>query len=485
MKRLLFLLLVGVLLLAGVLLVRTLGFTSRQVKPEPAAPFTTDADAVAQRLAGSLKLRTVAASEGVPAEDAAFTALHAYLQQHFPRAHAELKRETVAQHSLLYTWQGTDASLPPVLLMGHMDVVPVERGTEASWTHPPFGGVVADGFIWGRGAMDDKVSVLAILEAVEALLAEGQRPRRTVLFAFGADEEVGGKGAQAIAELLRSRGVKLESVLDEGGTILSGTVPGVTVPVALVGVAEKGFASVELVVEGEGGHSSMPPPNTAVGILSRAVARLEAEPLPADLRGGTRLLFEHVGPEMPFGMRLVFANLWLLEPVLLRQMAAKPSTNAGVRTTQAATMFEGSPKENVLPVRARAVVNFRILPGDSVQGVMEHVRRVVDDPRVKLGTLNFVSEPSPVSRTDSEQWRLLQKSIRQVFPKVLVAPYLGVSATDARHFTGLSDNVYRFIPMQLESADLARIHGRDERVSVAGYADIVRFYAQYLRNAAL
>jgi carboxypeptidase PM20D1 len=255
--------------------------------------------------------------------------------------------------------------------------------------------------------------------------------------------------------------------------------------VALVGVAEKGFASVELVVEGEGGHSSMPPPNTAVGILSRAVARLEAEPLPADLRGGTRLLFEHVGPEMPFGMRLVFANLWLLEPVLLRQMAAKPSTNAGVRTTLAATMFEGSPKENVLPVRARAVVNFRILPGDSVQGVLEHVRRVVDDPRVKLSTLNFVSEPSPVSRTDSEAWRLLQKSIRQVFPKVLVAPYLGVSAADARHFTGLSDNVYRFIPMQLESADLARIHGRDERVSVAGYADIVRFYAQYLRNAAL
>jgi carboxypeptidase PM20D1 len=483
MKRLLLSLLLGFLLLAGVLVARAVGFSSRQVPPEPATPFSVDADAAAARLAGALRLKTVAASEGQPAEDAAFAALHEYLRAHFPRVHARLRREPQGAHSVLYTWPGTDASLRPALLMGHLDVVPVEPGTEGAWTRPPFSGDVVDGYVWGRGALDDKGSVLALLEAVEALLAAEYQPRRTVLLALGADEEVGGEGARAMAALLKRRGVALESVLDEGGMMLTGTVPGVAAPVALVGVAEKGMVSVELVVEGEGGHSSMPPRHTAVGVLSRAVARLEDAPLPAQLRGGSRALFEFVGPEMPFGLRLVFANLWLFEPLVLRQLSAQPSTDAAVRTTTAATMFEGSPKDNVLPARARAVVNFRILPGDTVEDVLAHVRRVVEDPRVKVGTLDFQSEPSPVSRTDTEAWRVLQRSIRQVFPEALVAPYLMVGATDARHFTGLSDSVYRFMPLRLEREDLARLHGRDERVSVQAYAGAVRFYAQYLRNA--
>ncbi|MBZ4420577.1 M20 family peptidase [Myxococcus sp. RHSTA-1-4] len=483
MKRLFLMMLLGICLLAAVLVTRAVGFSSRQVTPEAAAPFSVDADAAAVRLAGALRLKTLAASEGRPAEDAAFAALHDYLREHFPRVHAELRREPQGAHSVLYTWPGTDASLRPVLLMGHLDVVPVEPGTEGTWTRPPFSGDIADGYVWGRGALDDKGSVLAILEAVEALLAAGHRPKRTVLFAFGADEEVGGLGAEAMAKLLRERGVTLESVLDEGGMMLTGTVPGVKAPVAVVGVAEKGMVSVELVAEGEGGHSSMPPRQTAVGVLSRAVSRLEEEPMPAELRGGSRALFDFVGPEMPFGMRLVFANLWLFEPLVVRQLAARPSTNAAVRTTTAATMFEGSVKDNVLPARARAVVNFRTLPGDTVQGVLEHVRRVVDDPRVKVGTLGFISEASPVSRTDTEAWSVLQRSIRQVFPETLVAPYLMVGATDARHFAGLSDSVYRFMPLHLEREDLARLHGRDERVSIQGYAKAVRFYAQYLRNA--
>jgi carboxypeptidase PM20D1 len=484
MKRVLLLLLLGLCLLAGVLVVRTLGFTSRQVRPEPPAPFSVDADAAAARLAGALRLKTVAASDGAPANDEAFTALHDYLRAHYPRLHAALQREPVGRHSVLYTWKGTDASLKPALLMGHLDVVPVEPGTEGAWTRPPFSGDVADGYVWGRGALDDKGSVLAILEAVEALVAAGHQPKRTVLLAFGGDEEVGGhEGAEVMARLLRERGVTLESVLDEGGMMLTGTVPGVAAPVALVGVAEKGFTSVELVVEGEGGHSSMPPKQTAVGILSRAVTRLEEQPMPAHLRGGSRALFEFMGPEMPFGLRLLFANLWLFEPLVVRQLGGQPSTNAAIRTTTAATMFEGSVKDNVLPARARAVVNFRILPGDSVEGVLAHVRRVVDDPRVKVGTFGFQSEPSPVSRTDSEAWGVLQRSIRQVFPEALVAPYLMVGAADARYFAGLSDSVYRFMPLRLEREDLPRLHGRDERVSVQGYAGAVRFYAQYLRNA--
>ncbi|NMO23690.1 M20/M25/M40 family metallo-hydrolase, partial [Pyxidicoccus fallax] len=244
MKRLFLLLLLGICLLAGVLVTRALGYSSRQPTPEEAAPFSLDADAAAKRLAGALRLKTLAASEGRPAEDAAFVALHDYLREHFPRVHAELRREPQGAHSVLYTWPGTDASLKPVLVMGHLDVVPVEPGTEGGWTRPPFSGDIADGYVWGRGALDDKGSVLAILEAVEALLASGHRPRRTVLLAFGGDEEVGGhEGAEAMAKLLRERGVTLESVLDEGGMMLTGTVPGVKAPVALVGVAEKGMVS--------------------------------------------------------------------------------------------------------------------------------------------------------------------------------------------------------------------------------------------------
>ncbi|ATB46656.1 M20 family peptidase [Corallococcus macrosporus] len=485
MKRILLSLLVVVVALAGVLLTKAFRFTSRQVQPEAPVAFSVDAEAAAARLGGALRLKTLAAAEGLPAEDAAFAALHDYMREQYPRLHQALKREAVGPHSVLYTWAGTDASLRPALLLAHLDVVPVAPGTEASWTHPPYSGLVADGYVWGRGALDDKGSAFGILESVEALLAAGFQPRRTVLLAFGGDEEVGGhEGAEAMAKLLRERGVTLESVLDEGGMIMSGTVPGVTSPVALVGVSEKGFASAELIVAGEGGHSSMPPPQTAVGVLSRAITRLEASPMPARLRGGSRALFEFAGPEMGFGMRLLFANLWLFEPLVLRQLTAKATTNAAVRTTTAATMFEGSERDNVLPARARAVVNFRVLPGDSVEGVLEHVRRVVDDPRVKVGTLGFISEPSPVSRMDSEAWTLLQRSVRQVFPDVVVAPYLMLGATDSRYFTGLSENVYRFMPLRLDSADLSRLHGKDERVSVEGYADAIRFYAQYVRNVS-
>ncbi|MCE9666465.1 M20 family peptidase [Myxococcus stipitatus] len=485
MRRLVLFLLGGVLVLAAVLLARTLGFTTRQVTPEPPAALAVDADAVAARLAGALRLKTVAASEGSAGEDAAFDALHAYLAEQFPRVHAALKREPVGPHSVLYTWQGTDASLRPVLLMGHLDVVPVAAGTEGAWAKPPFEGVVEGGFVWGRGALDDKGSVLAILEAVEALLAAGEAPRRTVMLAFGADEEVGGRtGAVLIAKRLSERGVRLESVLDEGGVIMSGTVPGVQAPVALVGTSEKGFVSVELVVEEEGGHSSMPPPRTAVGILAQAISRLEAHPMPTRLQGGSRELFERVGPEMSFGMRLLFANLWLTEPLVVSQLASKPTTNAAVRTTTAATMFQAGVKDNVLPARARAVVNFRILPGDTVAGVLAHVRDVVDEPRVKLSTLAFESEPSPVSPTDTESFRALERTLRQVFPQVLVSPYLNIAATDSRHLVGLSDNVYRFFPIHLQREDLSRVHGRDERIAVAGYVDAIRFYAQYLRNTA-
>jgi carboxypeptidase PM20D1 len=484
MKKLALALLAALVLLLAVVLVRAARFGVAQGPVPAAAAYTAPAGA-AERLAEAIRIPTVSHEDSARFDAAAFTAFHQLLATRFPRAHAALRREVVAGHSLLYTWPGSDPRLPPLLLMGHMDVVPVEPGTEARWERPPFAGAVEGGYVWGRGAMDDKASVMGTLEAVEMLLAQGFRPRRTVLLAYGHDEEVGGHGARTIAALLGRRGVRPWMVVDEGGVIGHGMMPGVDRPTALVGIAEKGFVSVELTARAEGGHSSMPPRHGSIGRLSAAIHRLEESPMPARLDGAALQLFSRVGPEMPFAQRAVFANLWLTRPLVIRTLEGAPGSNAIIRTTTAPTIFQAGTRENVLPSRARAVVNFRILPGDSVAGVVAHVRRVVNDTAVQVRAMEgFASEPSPVSRTDGEPYRLLERSIRQTAPDAVVAPYLVVGGTDARHYHALSQHVYRFLPIRMTSRDLERMHGTDERISVRDYQAGIRFYRQLLLNAA-
>ena len=452
----------------------------------PPAPPVAVSDGAAERLAGSIRIRTVSAEDPTAFDASVFAALHAYLESAFPRVRARLRREKVASHSLLYTWPGSDPSLEPVLLAGHMDVVPVEPGTETDWQRDPFGGEIRDGYIWGRGSIDNKSAVLGTLEAVEMLLAEGFQPERTVYLAFGHDEEVGGMaGARAIAALLQSRGVELEMVLDEGGVIGEGLLSGIDGPVALVGIAEKGFVSVELATRIAGGHSSLPPRETAVGVLSAAVARLEERPMPARLEGPALQLFDRISPRLPWVQRTVFANLWLTRRLVLRRLEGSPTTNAMVRTTTAPTLFEAGTKDNVLPGSARAVLNFRILPGDSIASVVAHVKRAVADDRVQVRIVGrFTAEPSAVSDADSETYRALERTIRSTVPGAIVAPYLVVVATDARHYAGISRNVFRFLPLRLGSDDLGRMHGIDERVAVREYEAAVRTYRQLLVETA-
>jgi carboxypeptidase PM20D1 len=402
--------------------------------------------------------------------------------------HATLTREIVNDYSLLYTWKGTDTNLKPILLLAHMDVVPVDSGTENKWTHPPFAGRISDGYIWGRGTMDDKVSVLGILEAVEELLEGGFQPRRTVYLAFGHDEEVGGKqGAAKIATLLKSRGVELEYTLDEGYAITDGILPGIVAPVAMIGIAEKGYLTLTLTVEeakaNDGcGHSSMPPPHTTIGILSIAIQKLEANQMPARITKPVRDLFDYTGPKMNIVSRTAAANLWLFGPVVKYLFAQKPSTNALIRTTTAVTMIKGGTKENVLPCKAEAVVNFRLLPGDSANGVIEHVRRTISDPKVEVRQLRRAWEASPVSDTASPRFETLQQTIHQVFPDVVVAPSLTIGGTDTKYYASLSDASFRFLPLWVKPEDTKRIHGTNERVTVDNYTDIIRFYAQLIRN---
>jgi carboxypeptidase PM20D1 len=479
-KKIILALLALINLLLLVLAVRTVRFTSRQVAAPPAATLNFDLNSALQRLSRAIQFRTVSSRDPAQSSADEFQRLHEFLSESFPLLAKQLGKETVGDHSLLYTWKGQDSSAKPILLMAHMDVVPA---AEPSWHHPPFSGALAEGHVWGRGTMDDKASVMAILEAVEHLLAGGFSPKRTIYLAFGHDEEVGGqRGAAKIAELLRSRSVELEFVLDEGMNILNGIVPGISSPVALIGIAEKGYLSLQLAVETNPGHSAIPPSDTAIGIVSRAVQRLETEPFPSRLDGPTRQMLEFLGPEMGWTNKLALANLWLFDPLVRKRLAQSPITNAAIRTTVAPTVFKAGVAENVLPASAAVVVNLRILPGDTIAGAIEHVRRAVNQPKLKIIPLSVQMEPSAVSDIQSPGFNLIERTIRQTSASAIVAPALLVAATDSRHYAGLSKNIFRFLPIALGPDDTKRYHGIDERISFQDYERCVRFYAQLIRN---
>ncbi len=488
-KKLLLVVGVGVGVLISAVLISTMQLASENtdLQLEAVAVPTIDHDNTPQRLAEALRFMTTSYQDPTKFDGETFYSLHKYLEEVFPDVHTTLKREIVNDFSLLYSWEGSDPTLSPILLMAHQDVVPVIPGTEEDWDYPPFDGTIADGYVWGRGALDTKSSLMGIMEAIELLLLDGFKPRRTVYIAFGHDEEIGGKqGAAKIAELLRSRGIRLEYVLDEGGSIIQNIMPGVSSPVAFVGIAEKGYVSLEITARAEGGHSSMPPKHTAVGVVSRAIIRIEDNPFPANMVYASRFL-EYVGPKMPFGKKVIFANLWLFSSLVERILSRSPEMNAGIRTTTAVTMFSGSSKENVLAIKATAIVNFRVMPGESIAYVVDRVKRIVDDPRVQVRpeVEGFSCEASSVSDINSKSYKMLRNTILQVAAdkELIVSPYLVLGATDSRYFTGMSDNVYRFAFSKLGHDDLKRIHGTNERISVDNYLQLITFYCQLIRNS--
>ncbi len=487
MRRILAALALGLALLAGVVLLRAALLPSRQVEAAPAAALAVDSKALAERLALAIRFRTVSHQDRAKLDPREFRKLHRYLAAIYPAAHGALERETLADLSLLYTWPGRNPELRPVLLAAHQDVVPVEAESEADWTHPPFDGVVREGVVWGRGAMDNKASVICLLEAVERLVREGFQPERTVYLAFGHDEEVGGdEGAKRIAKLLASRGVALEWVIDEGGVIAADFPVGIETAVAVIGIAEKGSVSIVLEAEAPGGHSSTPPRHTAIGNLARAVAALERHPMPASIDGVTALFLDHLAPELPFRARIVASNRWLFGPALRYGFSRQPALDAMLRTTTAVTIFEGGVKENVLPKRARALVNFRIHQRDDIDAVVRHVRRTIDDERIRVhvDVRTAPRNPSVVSPVDSEAFAGLARTIREVFPGVAAVPYLVVGGTDARHYHAVSENVYRFGPYVFGRDALRLAHGTDERITAENLVGAVRFYARLIRNAA-
>lgn len=474
-------LLIGI---AGIVGVNTVRYGASQPEPTTSARVTEADRAAAQILAGALRFPTVSRSDPADIDREAYRAFLGFLEESFPRVHRTLRVERINDLSLLYTWKGTAPERPPILLTGHYDVVPVEPGARDAWRQPPFAGRIVDGEVWGRGALDDKIGVIGVLHAVETLLAQGFQPERTVMLAFGHDEEVGGRqGASRIAAELERRGLTFDWMLDEGGLIAEGMMPGVEPPVALIQVAEKGYVTLALTASAAGGHSSMPPRSTAAGILATAIHRLERNPMPGRLTRPVRELFRYTGPFMGVAQRAAIANQWLFEDLIISQFANAPQSNAMVRTTLAPTVLRAGVKDNVLPARARALVNARLLPGDSPADVVDHVRRVIDDPRVTIEVVESLEAPG-VASVDTGGFRRIAGVVRGAFPDVVVAPSLLVATTDSRHYSGVVRNIYRFRPNRMDAERLDTVHGQNERVSVENVAQTAAFYRALLAAAA-
>jgi len=444
-------------------------------------PARIDDDAAIDRFRTLLRIPTMSRNAVEQTDWEAFDTFIATLPELYPHLHAALEREQHG-HSLLYRWRGAGDGAPTVL-MAHYDVVPA---TDDGWEHPPFGaeltGTGDARVLWSRGTLDDKGALVAILEAVDALVAAGHTPAADVYLSFGHDEETVGSGAKTIVAALAERGVRPALVLDEGGAVVEGIFPGVAKPIAVVGVSEKGITSVRLTVEQNGGHASTPPKLTATVRLARAITRLNAKPFPAGLSETNLQMVETLGAHATGPLRAVFTRARRLKPALVAVLGrVSDETRAIVRTTTAVTQLSGSLAANALPETAEAVVNVRIAVGSSVAETMTHLRRAIRDPLVRIEAID-PSEPSPVSPTTGPEWDAIAGSISAVHPDAVVTPYIMLGASDSRHFTTISDAVYRFTPFEMSGEERATLHARNERIHVATWLRGIRFYETLLRT---
>ena len=459
-----------------VILLRAAMFTPPRQQRVSTEAIELDEDRLVLSLQAMVRIPTISYAEEGRANQAQFDAFQDLLKQRYPLVFARCHFERVGKNGLLFHMPGKSSTAPSVL-MAHYDVVPVDAHL---WTHPPFEGLIVEGELWGRGTLDTKCTLMGILEATEALLNKGFVPKNDLYLSFGGDEECLGADAAAIVATLRSRGIRPAFVLDEGGAIVNRIFPGVTKPAALIGIAEKGNVFADITAKGKSGHASAPPAKQAVGVLSRALVRLDKRPFPFMLTKPALELFDTLGRHSTFLYKMIFANLWCFAPLL--NVICKSSggeLNALVRTTVAQTRLSASDAYNVLPNEAKAGLNLRLIPGDSKAKAQKRLEHIINDPAVAV-SIEKGSEPSSISPTEGAAWERLQGAIRATYPEAIVSPYLMVAASDSRHFCAISDHVYRFSGLPLTRAQLNMIHSQDERIPIALLPDLVRFFMRVM-----
>ncbi|MEZ5502549.1 MAG: M20/M25/M40 family metallo-hydrolase [Halioglobus sp.] len=439
----------------------------------------------AERLSQAVQYQTVSYQDRSQINYDEFRRFHQFLRASYPLVFGQLEVETVNDYSLLIRWPGSDPTLPPVLFTAHMDVVPIEPGTEHDWQYPPFAGVIADERVYGRGTLDDKQGLLSILEAAESLLAEGFVPPRTLVFAFGHDEEISGRdGAAKLAARMQALGWHFAWMVDEGGMLITDNPLLPDKVLALINVAEKGYLTLTLTASGAGGHSSRPPKVSTIGRLSAALERIEENPFPTRLVGPVAAMLESVAPYVGQPNRFVFGNLWLTGGLVANRMSDDPLTNAYVRTTTALTMFNAGVKENVIPQRAEARVNFRLLPGDTPASVVSRITELVNDPQIEISYDEWDQVPG-VSDYQGGGFAVIAAAISSVYPDAVVVPSLLIATTDTRHYIDLSDDQYRFQGMVIDTSQAQSVHGTNEYIGVQSYVKSIEVARQMMKLGAL
>lgn len=434
-------------------------------------------------LSRAIQVKTISTEFSDHPDSQNFTALHAYLEKSFPAAHAAMERSIIAQGSLMYRWPGNQSAGNPVAILAHLDTVPVEDHAQSAWTHPPFSGALSEGAVWGRGALDNKGQIIAIMAAAERLTATGFTPPRDIYFLFGHDEELGGdEGAAAMVKALKTKGVRLAWVLDEGSGVVDGVIASAKSPIALIATAEKGSVTLRLTARAQGGHSSTPSPDTAVSVLSRAVLALTDNPYPLQFDAHSIRLLQTASSEASFVQRALIANLWLTGGLVKSKLRSSPVVAASLHTTTAPTVIRGGEKANVLPQQAQAYVNFRVHPRDDVGSVRRRAENLINDPRVEIELIDG-REPTPQSSVTSEGYARIESAIRNVFGEIPVAPALSLQGTDSRHFRDIAEQTYRFTPFIYELEDLKRIHGANERISLENLARAAAWYEAIIRDS--
>ncbi len=476
-------LLSALVILVSVVILRTVCFRPKKNDIKDTTVILENAEQAACRLAQAVSFQTISDADQRKMDLTAFEAFHGFLKEAYPIFHQRLESEVINRGSLLYVWRGRCPELKPVLMTAHQDVVPAND--ESQWEVPPFKGEIRDGYVWGRGTLDTKIQIIAMMEAVEKLLQRDYHPECDIWFAFGHDEEQNGlNGAKKIAEVLKERNIRFEFLLDEGGCITENALAGVAKPIAVIGTCEKGYMNVKLTAKGQPGHASQPPKQTALGSLARAATALERHPMRCELSAPVREMLMQTGPYMSLSNRIIIANLWLFKPLFMAVFSKSNMGNAMLRTTLALTMAEGSEVPNVLPQQASMVMNLRNAPSVSTQAALKHIKRAIDNDEIEIIPM-YLLEPSPISKTDARGYRLISKCIEKIDPDAIVSPYLMMAGTDSAKYSDITENTYRFAPYRISAEDLSRIHGNNERISIENISRCIAFYKELFTSLSI
>ena len=481
MKKILKFFVFVLVLLIVIISIKTVLFQSKQTGVRSdRRKFQIDTNAV-NHLRQAIQIKSISYDNDSLTDYSQFNSLINFLESSYPLTFEKLESRVINKHSLLLHWKGSNKNNRPAIFYAHLDVVPANSSSQ--WSHHPFAGHADNEFIYGRGAIDDKGSIIAILESTEKLLKNNFIPGRDIYFAFGHDEEASGqKGAKFISEELEKEGIKAEFLLDEGGLIAVDMVPFVKPPVALVFTSEKGYMTLQLNVKSNGGHSSHPPAMPPIEIMAAAIKNLHDHPFEKRMTQSVIDFMDYTGPEMKLPLKALFANRWLFKEIIFKEYEKIPSANAMISTTAVATIIKGGEKENVIPSGVQAKINFRILPGDNSSEIIQKVKAVIHDDRVVITVVGKIEEASTVSSVESESFALLHHSIEKIFPDAIISPSLLIAQTDSRHFRNVTENIYRFIPFRMNDKILDTMHGADEKVGIAEFMEAIAFYKEFIKE---